>query len=229
MKGGLTVFLLATLFQTVIFVGLAGMLIFGTAGRLDLWNVWAYLAIALGLALFRDFAMYRLNPDLVKERIKPAASGRFRLLMVIGALATFTLHWASAGLDQRLHWTDRIPPAGVVAGLVIFALGMGFGVWPMLVNRFFSTAVRIQSERGHEVISSGPYAIVRHPGYAGFVLLLVASGVALNSLLSILPALVIVAVVAFRTADEDRMLQRDLAGYAEYSKKVRYRLVPGVW
>jgi protein-S-isoprenylcysteine O-methyltransferase Ste14 len=223
------VFLVATLFQSVIFVGLAGMLIFGTAGRVDLWNVWAYLAILLGLALFRDFAMYRLNPDLVKERIKPAASGRFRLLMVIGALAFFSLHWGAAGLDQRLHWTDRIPPAGVTAGLVIFALGMGFGIWPMLTNRFFSTAVRIQSERGHEVISTGPYALVRHPGYAGLILVMVASGIALNSVLAIVPALIIVAVVAFRTADEDRMLQKDLAGYADYSKRVRYRLVPGVW
>ena len=99
----------------------------------------------------------------------------------------------------------------------------------MLVNPFFSTAVRIQSDRGQQVITSGPYAIVRHPGYAGLVLALVASGMALNSLLSIIPAVIMVAVVARRTAIEDRMLQNELAGYPDYSAKVRFRLIPGVW
>jgi len=147
----------------------------------------------------------------------------------VGALVLFLLHWSVAGLDQRFHWSDHIPLVGVVAGLAIVAIGVGFGIWPMLVNPFFSTAVRIQSDRGQQVITSGPYAIVRHPGYAGFVLALVASGMALNSLLSIIPAVIMVAVVARRTAIEDRMLQNELAGYPDYSAKVRFRLIPGVW
>ena len=147
----------------------------------------------------------------------------------MGALVLFLLHWSVAGLDQRFHWSDHIPLAGVVAGLAIVAIGVGFGIWPMLVNPFFSTAVRIQSDRGQQLITSGPYSIVRHPGYAGFVLALVASGMALNSLLSIIPAVIMVAVVARRTAIEDRMLQNELAGYPDYSAKVRFRLIPGVW
>ncbi len=152
--------------------------------------MWVYVGILLALSLFRDVVMDRKSPDLSKERLKPASGGRDGKLLIIfvGALVLFLLHWSVAGLDQRFHWSDHIPLVGVVAGLAIVAVGVGFGIWPMLVNPFFSTAVRIQSDRGQQVITSGPYAIARHPGYAGFVLALVATGMALNSLLSIIPA-----------------------------------------
>ncbi len=224
-------YLFVTGLQSVIFAAVAAGLIFGLAGRWDLWNVWVYVGILLALSLFRDLVMYRKSPDLLKERLKPASGGRDGKLLIIfvGALVLFLLHWSVAGLDQRFHWSDHIPLVGVVAGLAIVAIGVGFGIWPMLVNPFFSTAVRIQSDRGQQLITSGPYAIVRHPGYAGFVLALVASGMALNSLLSIIPAVIMVAVVARRTAIEDRMLQNELAGYPDYSAKVRFRLIPYVW
>jgi protein-S-isoprenylcysteine O-methyltransferase Ste14 len=203
--------------------------IFSTAGRWDLWNVWAYVGIVLALSLFRDLAIYRNNPDLLKERIKPAARGRGQGFLGIAAVLLFILFFGVAGLDQRFHWSDRVPPAGVVAGLALFAVGLGFFVWAMLVNRFFSSAVRIQADRGQHVITSGPYAIVRHPGYAGGALAFVASALALNSLLVIIPAAMFLVVLAIRAADQDRMLQKDLSGYADYSTKVRYRLLPGVW
>jgi len=222
-------FLFVTLSQVVLFAGLAALLIFGTAGRLDLWNVWTYLGILLGLFVVQTLAIHFKNPALLKERAEPAVSGRFRLVMAIGAFGGFALLWGVAGLDQRIHWTDRIGPAGVVAGLVVFAIGLVLLMWPMLVNPVFSTAVRIQSDRGQEVISSGPYGVFRHPGYAGAVVAIVATAVALNSLLALLPALLCVAAIAYRTADEDRMLQKDLPGYPDYAAKVRFRLVPGVW
>ncbi len=164
-------YLFVTGLQSVIFAAVAAGLIFGLAGRWDLWNVWVYVGILLALSLFRDLVMYRKSPDLLKERLKPASGGRDGKLLIIfvGALVLFLLHWSVAGLDQRFHWSDHIPLVGVVAGLAIVAVGVGFGIWPMLVNPFFSTAVRIQSDRGQQVITSGPYAIVRHPGYAGFV------------------------------------------------------------
>lgn len=222
-------FLVLTLVQTVIFGLLSAGVIFSTAGRWDLWNVWAYVGILVGLFLFRDLAMYRISPDLLKERIKPAARGRGQGFLAVAFVLLIILFCSVAGLDQRFHWSDRVPPAGVVAGLAIFAFALAFFVWAILVNRFFSTAVRIQSDRGQHVITNGPYAIVRHPGYAGGVLAFVASALALNSLLVIVPAAIMLAVFVVRTADEDRMLQRELAGYADYSAKVRYRLIPGVW
>jgi protein-S-isoprenylcysteine O-methyltransferase Ste14 len=226
------VFLVLTLLQTVIVFGaLPAVVIFSTAGRLDLWNVWAFLGIFVGLSLFRDLALYRNNPDLLKERIKPAARGRGHgfLLGQLALMLFLILFFSVAGLDQRFHWSDRVPVAGVVAGLAIVAIGLGFTTWATLVNRFFSSAVRIQSDRGQHVISRGPYAIVRHPGYTGVALAFGASALALNSLLLILPTALFFVVGVIRTADEDRMLQKDLAGYADYAAKVRYRLLPGVW
>jgi protein-S-isoprenylcysteine O-methyltransferase Ste14 len=192
-------------------------------------EIWALIGILLGLFLFRDLAIYRKYPDLLKERIKPAARGRGQGFLGIAFMLLLILFFSVAGLDQRFHWSDRVPPAGVVVGLAIFASGLGFFTWAMLVNRFFSTAVRIQSDRGHHVISHGPYAIVRHPGYTGSVLAFLASALALNSLLVIIPAAIFLVVFVIRTADEDRMLQKDLPGYPDYAAKVRFRLLPGVW
>ena len=225
-------FLVLTLVQTVVVLGvLPAVVIFSTAGRWDLWNVWAYIGIFLGLWLFHDLAIYRKYPDLLKERIKPPARGRGPgfLLGQLALVLFFILFFGVAGLDQRFHWSDRVPVAGVVAGLALWAIGLGFLTWAMLVNRFFSSAVRIQSDRGQHLISRGPYAIVRHPGYAGAALAFGASALALNSLLVILPTALFFVVGVIRTADEDRMLQKDLPGYLEYATKVRFRLLPGVW
>ena len=116
----------------------------------------------------------------------------------------------------------------IVAGVIV-AIGGGLFTWATLVNPFYSASVRIQEERGQRVISAGPYAIMRHPGYAGIILFSVASGVALNSLLSIIPVVIAVAFVARATVIEDRMLRDELAGYTDYAAKVRYRLIPGIW
>jgi protein-S-isoprenylcysteine O-methyltransferase Ste14 len=139
------------------------------------------------------------------------------------------VQWIIAGLDQRFYWSNSVPPARVVAGIGIFTIGWGLFTWSSLVNPFFTTAVRSQAELGQRVIHKGPYAIVRHPGYATTLLAVVAVGLALNSLLAFVPAVVFAAVVVRVTAIEDRMLQEELAGYADYAAKVRYRLVPGLW
>ncbi len=222
-------YLLATLFQTIVFFGLApAVVIFILAGRWDLWNVWAYAAIAVAVQSFQALALQRMSPDLLKERVKPTNHGR-NPLAALGAIGTFALYWGVVGLDQRFHWADIVPLPGIVAGLTIFAVGLGLLTWSMLVNSFFSTAVRIQDDRGQRVISAGPYGIVRHPGYAGGILALFASALALNSLLAVIPAAILLIVIAYRTAIEDRMLRRELAGYADYAVKVRFRLMPGIW
>ena len=222
-------YLLVTLVQTIMFFGVApAVMIFILAGRWDLWNVWAYAGVAVAIQAFQVLAMYRVNPDLLKERVKPSNRGR-QPLVAVGAIGLFSLYWCVVGLDQRFHWSDIVPTAGIVVGLVLFAIGLGVVTWSMLVNSFFSVAVRIQDDRGQQVISTGPYGIVRHPGYAGGILALLASALALNSLLAIIPALILLVVIVNRTVIEDRMLQGELAGYADYALNIRHRLLPGVW
>jgi protein-S-isoprenylcysteine O-methyltransferase Ste14 len=222
--------LLLNLVLTIVFFGVipAG-LIFVPAGRSDLWNVWVYVGIGVVLFIFQTLALYRKSPDLLKERMRSGAPGRVRWTVGRAWLALSILQLIIVGLDQRFHWSDIVSPVWVVAGLVSYAIGWGLFTWAALVNPFFSPEVRIQSDRGQQVINEGPYAIVRHPGYAGNLLAMVASVAALNSLLSIIPAVIFLAVTFRVTAIEDPMLQDELPGYVDYAAKVRYRLVPGVW
>lgn len=203
-------------------------LIFVPAGRWDLWNIWAYVGIFFVSYFFQTLALYRKSPDLLKERIEPSTRGRGSLVQE-GFGVAIILQCIIAGLDQRFHWSDIVSPPWVVAGLVIFAIGLGLFTWSALVNPFFSIVTRIQADRGQRVISEGPYAIVRHPGYAGNLLAMVIGGIALNSLLSLIPSAIAVATTIRGTAIEDQMLREELAGYADYVVKVRYRLIPGLW
>jgi protein-S-isoprenylcysteine O-methyltransferase Ste14 len=139
-------------------------------------------------------------------------------------------HWVLAGLDRgQLHLSDSVPIVARVAALVAFTLAWLVFVWAMHVNRFFSSIPRIQSERGHRVISGGPYRFVRHPGYAAALVAAIASGIALGSWLSTAIVPFAVAGLVRRTIVEERLLERGLPGYADYASRVRYRLLPGIW
>lgn len=207
------------------------MVIFGLARRWNFWNVWACAAISTGSLVFQTLVIYHQSPSLLKARMTemPEVCGRIKWTAGRVFVPLYILQSMVAGLDQRLHWSDIFPLVKVVAGLVIVAIVWGLTTWSVWVNPFFSPAVRIQEERGQRVTSTGPYAIVRHPGYATILLAMVGSSVALNSLFSIIPAAIYWAVTVRQTVIEDRMLQDELAGYAEYAAKVRYRLIPGVW
>jgi len=140
------------------------------------------------------------------------------------------LHWAVAGIDRgRLHASDIVPALLEGIALVLFGLAWIVLLWAMHVNWFFSSIPRIQSERGHVVITTGPYRFVRHPGYTAALVAAVTSGIALGSWISTFIAPVALALLVWRTTVEDRMLRRDLPGYPEYVSRVRYRLVPGIW
>jgi protein-S-isoprenylcysteine O-methyltransferase Ste14 len=134
-----------------------------------------------------------------------------------------------AGLDHRFGWSPLFPMWLNILGLVLVALGYTFATWALIENRFFSTTVRIQTDRGHVVCDSGPYRIVRHPGYAGNILPLLGIVLALGSVWTLIPAVVALIIAVIRTALEDRTLQAELPGYREYARRVRYRLIPGIY
>jgi protein-S-isoprenylcysteine O-methyltransferase Ste14 len=133
------------------------------------------------------------------------------------------------GLDHRYGWTTPFPTWANVVGLFLCVLGYAFAVWALVENRFFTSTVRIQTERGHQVCDSGPYRFVRHPGYAGNLLAVVGIPVALDSLWAFVAAGFAVVVSVARTMLEDRTLMEELPGYREYAGCVPYRLFPGLW
>lgn len=170
-----------------------------------------------------------LDPDLLRERMRPGGKRR-PLSLQLFTLVMFA-HWIIAGLDRgRWHFSDDVPLWLQGLSLAVFAASYALALRAMAVNRFFSSVVRIQADRGQYVVTSGPYAVVRHPGYAAGILIIVASGPALGSWLA--AAVVVTFSVPFllyRTMTEDRILQAELSGYRAYASRVRWRLVPGIW
>jgi protein-S-isoprenylcysteine O-methyltransferase Ste14 len=223
--GGLTMFRLATAILPLGVPAVVGGIIFTSAGRLDLPFVWAILGLLavfyLALAAFADHGMMR-------ERLAPGPGNQDRLTRFLGMVALVG-HWVLAGLDVgRFHW-DYVPWEVQVAGLVGYAAALGVLFWAMCANPFYSTVVRVQTERGHHTVAEGPYRFVRHPGYAATLFAMLSGGVALGSLVAMLPFLVFFACFIRRTLLEDRLLEQELPGYAEYARKVRYRLVAGIF
>ena len=166
--------------QATLFVLLNAVALFAAAGTVEILGFWVYVAI-FAAVMVASFAF--LDPGLLRERMRPGGQ-RPPLALRLFSLV-LVLHWIVAGLDRgRFHWSDCVPAWLRAAALVAVAAGYGLALWAMLVNRFFSSVVRIQSDRGQHVVTTGPYAFIRHPGYfAGFVIIL-ASGVALGSWLA---------------------------------------------
>ena len=211
--------------HTLSFTAAQATTLFGSAGRTDILEFWLYLAVSLSfLALSPMF----LDPDLIRERVQPG--GRSVGLRFLPLLIFVFLHWLLAGLDRgRLHLSDTVPSVLEAAALVLFVAAWILCVWAMHKNPFFSSTPRIQWERGHRVISDGPYSVVQHPGYAAALVAAVTSGVALGSWISTFIAPVSLVLIVRRILIEDRMLRRDLPGYVNYAERVRYRLIPYIW
>ena len=134
-----------------------------------------------------------------------------------------------AGLDHRYNWSSEFPLWLIVIGFVLITLGYTFAAWALAENRFFSSVVRIQTDRGHRVCDSGPYRFVRHPGYAGSVFALFGIVLALGSVWTLIPAAVASIIAVIRTVLEDQTLQEELPGYRDYARRVRYRLIPCIY
>ena len=212
-----------------VYLAAMAAVLFGAAGTLAVPMFWAYLALFAVLCVGASAAVYLQSPDLVKERVRPGEGEQDRVTVSALNVLVF-VQLLLAGLDVgRLHWSATVPLALQILGLVGFATGMGLTTWAMLVNRFFSRAVRLQPDRGQQVVASGPYRLVRHPGYSGGLLLLLSAGFSLGSWIAMAPILLMVPLMVRRTLIEERMLARALPGYADYMQRVQSRIVPGVW
>jgi protein-S-isoprenylcysteine O-methyltransferase Ste14 len=198
----------------------------------DWWEAWVYAIISiLGFAVSRALAARR-HPDLLAERArflrhedaKPWDKTLAPLVGIGGGLIPLVV-----GLDARFGWSPAYSMTVKILALIMILAGYALGSYALIENRFFSGMVRIQVDRGHRVVSSGPYRWVRHPGYAGALLTYLATPLFLDSSWAFLPAAFITSVLVIRTALEDRSLQAELEGYRDYAGLVHYRLLPGVW
>ena len=196
------------------------------------WEAWAYALISiLGFAISRLLAARR-NPDLIAERArflmhedaKPWDKLLAPLVGLGGGLIPLVV-----GLDALFGWSPSFRSTLKILALVVFLAGYVLGAYALIENRFFSGMVRIQTDRDQQVVSSGPYRWVRHPGYAGALWSYLALPIFLDSAWAFLPAIFLTLVLVIRTSLEDRTLQAELAGYRDYARQVRYRLLPGVW
>jgi protein-S-isoprenylcysteine O-methyltransferase Ste14 len=211
---------------------LLAAILFLSSGRLDWWFAWAYLGIfVLGVGA-NSYVVLRTNPELIAERARqftPETRTWDRVLATLWGVMSVIVMLLVAGLDKRFGWSPQIPLAVQLICMLLHMFGSALSSWALVSNAFFAGPVRIQTERGHVVVSTGPYRIVRHPGYAGWILSGLSTPLMLGSLWALLPALVAELALVARTALEDRTLREELPGYAEYARRIRYRLVPGVW
>jgi protein-S-isoprenylcysteine O-methyltransferase Ste14 len=213
--------------QMAFFDGLIALLLFACAGSLDWSFAWLYTVLMILIQLVGAFFM---PLEVLAERgSKKRANEKWDKLLTRLLLLAFLSLYLVAGLDFRWRWSMELSTAWHLAGVLLFILGSSLEMWAMRTNRFFSTGVRIQAERGHKVCSSGPYKSVRHPGYAGMIIYIGFSPVFLGTLWGFIPAFLTSILFIARTRLEDKTLQDKLPGYKEYAARVRYRLVPGVW
>lgn len=214
--------------QTLLWLLFVAALLFGSAGRLRWPAAWVLVA-GFGLFSLAGFAV--LSPDLIRERsrLDPGATAADRWISVPALFFLYPATFVVCGLELRFTGSARVPALAQGIGLGVFAAGYAVSLWAAASNPFFSTVVRIQTERGHRVIDRGPYAFVRHPGYAGPLIGHLALPIGLGSPWGLAPAVLGFAFLALRTVYEERQLALGLPGYADYMRRVRWRLFPGLW
>ncbi|WP_018293452.1 methyltransferase family protein [Mariprofundus ferrooxydans] len=209
------------------------LILFVCSGDLGWWQGWIYSLLFLIAAIGGRMWAEKRHPGLTAERQNiehiQNAKAWDKVLAPLMAVSIGFPMVIVAGLDHRYYWSPEFPLWLIVMGFMLIALGYAFAAWALAENRFFSSVVRIQTERGHVVCDSGPYRFVRHPGYAGNMLALFGIVLALSSLWTLIPAVVALIITVIRTALEDRALQEELSGYRGYAQRVRYRLIPGIY
>jgi protein-S-isoprenylcysteine O-methyltransferase Ste14 len=216
--------------NTITTVGM-GALLFACAGTMYWPSAWVFLGTCALLGPLCGWWLYRIDPALLAERLRPvlqkdqpAADKAFMIVFVIAMLA-----WLAAmGLDRRAH-ASNVPIAAQGLGLVLYVASTLFILWVFRENSFAAPVVKLQTERAQRVISTGPYAHVRHPMYSGMVLFFAGVPLLLGSWWGLVMVPVIVALFAIRIGIEERTLRDGLPGYSDYVTRVRYRLLPGVW
>jgi len=202
-------------------------------GDFSWWQAWVFSVLIFLAGIGGRFLAEKRHPGILVERasMEKAQNAKpwDKILAPLMAISLSFPLVIVAGLDHRNGWTPLFPTWLNILGLVLIALGYAFAAWGLIENRFFSSTVHIQTDRGHSVCNSGPYRIVRHPGYAGNLLAVAGIIMALNSMWTLIPALAVLVIAVIRTTLEDKTLHEELPGYRDYARRVRFRLFPGIY
>jgi protein-S-isoprenylcysteine O-methyltransferase Ste14 len=204
-------------------------LLFLLAGRWDYWQAWVYIILNT-LVLTLMATLFTKDSGLIEERLNPKQGIKSwdRIYFAITTPLYF-IALILAGLDARFGWSLSMPAYVYWSSVALYLIGQAIFVWARYTNRYFSSVVRIQTDRGQTVCKEGPYRIVRHPGYLGGFLFTAMMGLMLGSWWAFIPQMIAALMIIWRTSLEDRTLQADLPGYQQYTQEIRYCLLPGIW
>lgn len=218
--------------QTLLWLAITAAVLFAAAGTVRWPEAWAYLGLWLAGAVVSGSLLAQKNPDILKERMRPPMQTQQKrwdkpLLMTI--FGGWTALLIIAGIDAVRYGWSQMPFWLEIAGALAVVLAIYVFHIVMLENSYASAVVKVDTERGHRVVSSGPYAWVRHPMYAGAIFYFLGTALLLGSWYAFALGIVLIAIIALRAVWEEETLKAELPGYADYATRVKYRLVPGVW
>lgn len=218
---------LLTFLAGAAFLALMGALMLLIAGTVNLPSIWLYLGLRLG---FTAASVLAMSEDVARERLKPGPKVKPEPVYNTGTTIAWVAHVIIVPLDLgRFGWSAGFPAWLQVVGVIMMLCAYGLVIWALRHNEYLSARIRIQSERGQQVADTGPYALVRHPNYAGAFLQSLASGLVFGSWPAILPMLLHCGLLVYRTLNEEKVLRAELEGYTDYTQRVRWRFLPGVW
>lgn len=210
---------------------LIGAILFGTAGTFDWPEAWIFIVIQFGWSAALTIYLWSHDPELLKDRLKFAKKSAkgWDKVMIFVSMPFYILYLVIPGFDAVRYQWSHVPVWAKVACFILLVVSFLWISWIMKENTFLSRFVEIQKERGHKVITTGPYKFVRHPMYIGAPIILICLPLALGSFYALIPAAFCVLYVVIRTYLEDKTLHKELEGYVEYAQRTKYRLIPGIW
>lgn len=222
-----------TVIRVLLYLFFVPLVLFLTSWRWDWGMAWVYSILGLALSVGSRVLMARKHPDLVAERAsfrdaEGVKEWDKKLVPWVAQILPFVI-LVFAGLDKRFGLSPEFPLWVALTALGVSIMGFAFSTWALVENRYFSSVVRIQTERGQMVCNTGPYRYIRHPGYAGGLVWYLMTPIMLSALWAYVPTVIMIVLTVLRTSLEDRTLQEELPGYREYTQQTRYRLLPRVW
>ena len=225
-KSGIKTFL-----APIIWIIIIGLVFFFASGEINNLRAWIYIGVYAVGGLIIGVILKTKAPKLLNDRGKQQEETKQfdKYILPTYFLFAIIIIPLIAGIDKRLHLSDPMPFYYLYAAIILYIVSTIFSIWAMLHNPFFEGTIRIQKDKNHNVIKTGPYKIVRHPGYLGMLSGSIALPLALGSMLALIPLIIMILLIVVRTYYEDTTLQKELNGYSEYCNEVKYRLLPFIW